>query len=146
MIRKIVAGALVCLVLISAATCDGGSGSGSKATPSPTATPRITQQEAEQAVIAYLQAEANTSHGQALLDEFFGIWHQEGDYLDSDGNWVLRAGVYQAEVWNSSMLAPVFAGAESGVYVIEWWVGDNGSIVYTHNWNAKRLEDALHEE
>ena len=142
--KKIVIGTALCLALMGAAACDVGGDSGQEATPSPTA--QITQQEAEQAVIAYLQAEANTSHGEEVLDEFLSIWHEEGDYLDNQGNWVIRAGVYQMEVWNNSLLAPVFAGAESGVYIIEWWVGDGGSTVYTHNWNAKRLEDALHEE
>jgi hypothetical protein len=117
-----------------------------KPTPSPTATARISQSAAEQAVVAYLQGQANTSHGQEVLAEFLDRWHTEGDYLDEDGYWVLRAGIYAAEAFNSSLLYEVFANPEGGSYIIEWWVGDNGSVVYTYNWNAVRLNDVLHQK
>lgn len=135
----------LCVLLVGAAACDTGS-SVAKPTPSPTVTPLITNQEALQAVIAYLQGQANTSYGEEVLAEFLDRWHDEGDYLDEDGYWVLRAGIYAAEAFNSSLLYKVFANPEEGSYIIEWWVGDNGSVVYTHNWNAERLNEVLHQE
>jgi len=135
----------LCVLLVGTAACDTGS-SVAKLTPSPTATPLITNQEALQAVISYLQGQANTSHGQEVLAEFLDRWHDEGDYLDEGGNWVLRAGIYAAEAFNNPLLKNVFASAEEGSYIIEWWVGDNGSMVYTHNWNAERLNEVLHQE
>ncbi len=135
----------LCLLLVGAAACGTGSGV-AKPTPSPTATPLITNQEALQVVIAYLQGQANTSHGQEVLTEFLDKWHEEGDYVDEEGNWVLRAGIYAAEAFNNPLLKNVFANPEEGSYIIEWWVGDNGSVVYTHNWNAARLDEVLHQE
>lgn len=133
------------ILMFGAVACGTGL-SVAKPTPSPTATARISQSAAEQAVVAYLQGQANTSHGQEVLAEFLDRWHAEGDYLDEDGYWVLRAGIYAAEAFNSSLLYKVFANPEDGSYIIEWWVGDNGSVVYTHNWNAERLNEVLHRE
>jgi hypothetical protein len=133
----------LCVLLVGAAACGSGGGSGQ---PTPTATARISQSAAEQAVIAYLQGQANTSHGQEVLAEFLDRWHMEGDYLDEEGNWVQRAGIYTTEAFNNPLLKNVFANPEEGSYIIEWWVGDNGSVVYTHNWNAARLNEVLHQE
>jgi len=132
----------LCVLLLGAVACGSGGGSGQ---PTPTPTAQISQSEAEQAVIAYLQVQANTSHGQEVLAEFLDRWHTEGDYLDEEGNWVLRAGIYTTEAFNNPLLKNVFASPEEDSYIIEWWVGDNGSVVYTHNWNAARLDEVLHQ-
>ena len=134
---------LVLIVLLASMACKTD-GSVTGPTPTLTSAP-IGVSEALASVVEHLNDTARTPHGEQLLDELLAVWYEAGDSQNADGSWIIRSGVYSAEVNTSALLKPVFQEAEGDFYVMEWWVSADGSEVIAYDNNSLRLEDALQQ-